>query len=553
VNKLIRGSILILPVLSLVVSGCSITKQDETVVTSTSSTASAENSSLSAKGAFPITKQKTTLNVLMKQAATVTDYEDNALTKFLEEKTNVHVKFTLVPDKDWITKLNLLLATNTDLPDVILGGVDNTLLVKYGSLGVFQPLNKLIDKNTVEFPKMLKQIDYLSKLITAPDGNIYGLPRINESYNVSMPSKMWMNQKFLDAVGMVAPTTTDELYNVLKAFKTKDPNKDGKADEIPLAGATTGWQLPVEGFLMSSFVQNDTLKRLTLVDGKIQAAYMTPEWREGLRYMKKLADEKLLDPMSFSQDQNQLKQLFENATPLLGAVTGGGFGAYSNPNGTRKNDYLPVSPMKGPNGVQQVIWDPYGAVTNGMFVLTNKCQGECADIAVKWADQFFDLDVTLRSRLGVPEVDWKKSTGKPGVNGKSALYEPILVWGSNQKSHWSFINPGFYPDAWSDGNVYNQDNPYEMQYFLRKATADKYEAYKKAVVPPLILTAKESEEITGMETEITTYVKENIARFVLGNRDLDKDWDSYLKDLNNMGLVRYLAIYQQAYDRIWKK
>ena len=30
------------------------------------------------------------------------------------------------------------------------------------------------------------------------------------------------------------PTTTDEFYQVLKAFKEQDPNGNGKADEIPM-------------------------------------------------------------------------------------------------------------------------------------------------------------------------------------------------------------------------------------------------------------------------------------------------------------------------------
>lgn len=31
------------------------------------------------------------------------------------------------------------------------------------------------------------------------------------------------------------PQTTDDLIKVLEAFKTKDPNGNGKADEIPMS------------------------------------------------------------------------------------------------------------------------------------------------------------------------------------------------------------------------------------------------------------------------------------------------------------------------------
>jgi putative aldouronate transport system substrate-binding protein len=36
-------------------------------------------------------------------------------------------------------------------------------------------------------------------------------------------------------LGLPEPTTTTEFYNTLKAFKEKDPNGNGKADEIPLS------------------------------------------------------------------------------------------------------------------------------------------------------------------------------------------------------------------------------------------------------------------------------------------------------------------------------
>lgn len=568
-GKFMKTALLSMLALSVVLTGCSSSGNNTTsspaapsstgAAAAGSSAAPESNSNLSAKGVFPITKDKTTLTVLMQQNVRVTDYEDNAFTKFLEEKTNVHLKMTLVPEKDWNTKLNLLLATNQDLPDIIIGGVGNSLLVKYGSQGVFQPLNGLIEKHSSEFVEVIKKVDGLTNLITAPDGNIYSLPKISECYNCTMPSKLWMSKTFLDNAGMSIPTTTDEFYNVLKAFKTQDPNKNGKTDEIPLAGATTGWQLPVEGYLMNPFILDDVpnpnaANRFILVDGKIQAAYTQPEWRDGLRYMKKLADEKLLDPISFTQDQSQLKQLFENETQLVGAVTGGGYGAYSNPNNTRKNDYVSVPPLKGPGGIQQTMWDPYNSVTSGMFMLTNACQGECADIAMKWVDQFYDVQVTARGRLGVPGTDWKEADGKQlGIYGQPAKFQAILVWGSNQNSHWNFTNPGYWPKEWADGAIRDESNPYEMSYYLGNATADNYEPYKKQVVPPLFLTAEESEEYVGLDTAIRGFVNENIARFALGHRDLDKEWDSYLKELNGMGLERMLTIANQAYERQWKK
>ena len=60
------------------------------------------------------------------------------------------------------------------------------------------------------------------------------------------------------------PQTTEELYQVLTAFKTQDPNGNGKADEVPFTGATTGWNTTLDGYLMNPFEFNDGRDRLYL-------------------------------------------------------------------------------------------------------------------------------------------------------------------------------------------------------------------------------------------------------------------------------------------------
>lgn len=43
-----------------------------------------------------------------------------------------------------------------------------------------------------------------------------------------------------------------------------------------------------------------------------------------------------------------------------------------------------------------------------------------------------------------------------------------------------------------------------------------------------------------------------MALFILGTRDLEKDWDSYLKEFDVMNLDRLIEIRQAAYDRQYK-
>ena len=66
-----------------------------------------------------------------------------------------------------------------------------------------------------------------------PDGNLYTLPQI-DGYRPKCVNVMMINQTWLDKLGLEKPTTLGELKDVLIAFRDKDPNGNGKQDEIAI-------------------------------------------------------------------------------------------------------------------------------------------------------------------------------------------------------------------------------------------------------------------------------------------------------------------------------
>ena len=72
------------------------------------------------------------------------------------------------------------------------------------------------------------------------------------------------------------------------------------------------------------------------------------------------------------------------------------------------------------------------------------------------------------------------------------------------------------------------------------------------IVPLLSFLGDEANEVVDIETQLVDYVNEMIARFVTGDVDIDAGWDVYLRELDNIGLERYIEIYQGAYDRVMK-
>lgn len=81
--------------------------------------------------------------------------------------------------------------------------------------------------------------------------------------------------------------------------------------------------------------------------------------------------------------------------------------------------------------------------------------------------------------------------------------------------------------------------------------AEPYVIPQDKVWPPFNFTADEQSELTGIQTDINTYVDEMRDKFIAGNESFD-NWDQYVANLQKMGSERYLAIYQSAADRYTK-
>ncbi|MCQ6558422.1 extracellular solute-binding protein [Paenibacillus mendelii] len=518
--------------LSLILGACS--QQEETPE-------AASPSIVTEAGSLPITQEKTTLTVLMYGNSLVENFATNEYTKWLEEKTNIHIVWEVAPEKSAQEKLNITLAGG-DYPDVIMGfNVSPVQMSLYGKDGVFIPLNNLIDKYGVETKKMFNEVSYAKETITAPDGNIYGLPQVNECYHCTMSQKMWINQGWLTKLGLQMPTTTDEYYEVLKAFKENDPNGNGKKDEIPLAGYVNSGP---EMFLMSAFVEKD-MNDMIVQNGKIDVAFTQPRWKEGLTYMRKLYAEGLLAPETFTQDLNGIKKLSGNPEMILGSAPSNFSGSFL-PSSDRVKDYAAVPPLTGPSGMKSVSLNPYG-LSQGVYIITNKAENP--EAAFRLADFMYSEEATMRAIFGRPDQEWVKgSAGDVSIASEPAKWKRVVTLTGLQNYGWSQTGPSLRTSAF---RLSEAAEPGTQETILYEETKQKYESSKldvDKVVPPLFFTKDQSEELAGLTKTITDYKKEFMARAVTGDIDVEKEWDGYLKKLDGMNLKRFIQIYQEAYD-----
>jgi hypothetical protein len=123
---------------------------------------------------FPITKEKVNLRVAVPAHSYVKDWEDNDLTKFMEELTNVHIIWEFLPENDYMQKINLMFNSGgDDLPDVFLScNFPSTMLISLGSAKMIMPLQDLIDRSTYNHKRLEQAKPSLRPTLVSADGNI---------------------------------------------------------------------------------------------------------------------------------------------------------------------------------------------------------------------------------------------------------------------------------------------------------------------------------------------------------------------------------------------
>ncbi|MCL2879962.1 MAG: extracellular solute-binding protein, partial [Treponema sp.] len=507
-------------------------------------------------GEFPVVKAPYTLKVFAAQPPNIEDFATNEFTLAYEKRTGVHIEWEIAPANTVAEKLNMSLVGGQYADMYLQTGMSKQTELLYGSQGVFIPLNGLIEKYAPNLSAVFKEYPDFKTMCTAPDGNIYSMPVIATWWNMMYPAKLWINSTWLKNLNLKVPTTTEEFYQVLKAFKERDPNGNGSGKQvIPFFAADNTRSNFVE-FFMNSFIPCNLGSQGFMYvtdDDKVHVAFDKPEWREGLRYIRRLVSEGLIDASSFSATQDQLKRIFENpGDMIMGATVWNAPSGFMDLNGSKHKNYDTIAPLAGPKGVRLAVYRPDAMVITGATVITKALKNP--EVAVRWLDYFYSLEGDLEMRIGREGIEWRRA--KPGelsYSGLPAEWAKLTAIGGSQNIFWSQYGLGQYvrhDRQASAPDIYSVEG---LETRLYQATQSNYMPYKpQKVLPALYFSPAIMKKINQPLNDVRDYVQEYIVRFSTGELDLDKDWDSYLSNFKRMGLDDIIAAYQDAYDAYLK-
>ena len=66
--------------------------------------------------------------------------------------------------------------------------------------------------------------------------------------------------------------------------------------------------------------------------------------------------------------------------------------------------------------------------------------------------------------------------------------------------------------------------------------------------PEPSFTEEEYEEFVHIDEALRKHKEENLAKFIIGTRDLS-EWEDYVKEAMDLGVERYLELHNIAYKR----
>lgn len=426
-----------------------------------------------------------------------------------------------------------------DYPDIIARfEFQNTDVVKYGSQGVFIPMDKYIsEENTPNIWKMFQEHPEARGAATAPDGHIYGLPAFANDPANYIETFFFINKVWLDKLNLEVPTTLDELYDVLMAFKTGDPNGNGKADEIPLCYKNDHYASYTEALLSSWGVATkhgmfDAY--LTVIDGEVKFAPTMDEYKEMIKYYAKLNDAGLLDVEGFTYETAQFNSRMVSETPVVGCLW-----ATDNPFGPNADDYIIIPWIAADENTKPLIHVHPGIVgSKNNAHVTAACEDPAA--ALRWLDSFFDEENTILNKYGydsfTKEGDmYKWKTPENGMTLNEMIFDNTVNNGGIM---------GYFPVE----NIGTLVEDCE----LFSAKRDNYEMYKDYLDtetwPRPYFTAEDAERLSVIQTDLFSHLEKKKADWMTGKADVEAEWDAYLAELKKLNVDEFIKINQKAYD-----
>ncbi|MEH0547661.1 extracellular solute-binding protein [Streptomyces sp. B21-105] len=466
--------------------------------------------------------------------------------KELTRRTGVTLKPIAVPLSDYEKKRSVLIGAG-DAP-FLIPKTYHPSEVAFVSSGAILPVSEYTHlmpnfRDKVRKWKLEPELDSIRQ----SDGKYYLLPGLHEK--VKSGYSLSFRTDVLGKLGLSLPTTWDEVYDVFKALRAEYPDRypfsDRWSTNTPFPAAALcsylGQSFGVRAGWTYDNISFDAKKDAFVFTGA------TDGYRQMVEYLRKLVAEKLMDPESFTQtDDNALQK-------LLGQKT---FAISANPQElVQSYRYNLEKQVKGATiEMIPVPLGPAGPVVlggarleNGLMISTKALKSDTFVAMMQFVDWLWYSDEGQRfAKWGVQGTTYAHTGGQyrpsPGISLMGS--DPDAP--KDLQKDYGFFNGVFtYGGSWA--LVSSSFSPDEKKF---QDTMSQRE--QLPIGPAHPLQSVEQEQASLWDTPLRDHVTQNTLKFALGKRPLS-DWENYLSELKGKNMDRLVELHNKARERFEKE
>ena len=503
---------------------------------------------------FPMDEKVTITGMISYPTGTEEEPNNRTIFKRLEDDTNVHVEWTAIPSDQWGDKISLNMANVNTLTDFVFNaGFGDSDLIRYADQGVIIPVEDYIDEYMPNLKAVFDKYPEYRTMCTDENGHIWALPWIEQlgsektAIQTVGNNMTFINQKWLDFLGLETPTTVDEFEAVLKAFQEHAPELQKEfgidGDIIPMSCIVNDQDpnLLINGF-GDGIGDVDMGQHIAVTDDKkVICTATTDGFRKGVEWLHQLYAEGLIDPECFTQDWSTY--VAKGKSHRYGVCF-----TWDVANIDNINDYVPLKALKADT---VNVTPQNGSFTSGFdrgrCVVTSVCKNPALICA--WLDQMYDPFQSPQNNWGTYGEDDEFDIFElsENANGDPMLKHAPLGDASpvEVREAECVSGPLAILDEYYDVYVTCPDDAqYRLDWIKDYYTEDMHNQY---VYPRVFMSAEDTEKLSTIQTDLVSYLNSSKAEFI---RDgiTDESWNAYLDQVNSYGIDEYLAIYQQYLD-----
>lgn len=447
-----------------------------------------------------------------------TPTQKNSVIKALEEKLDIELTVICVPENDYQSKLNTLIAART-LPDVFWMDGRKLDVAEFRDQGMLYKLDDLLKKHG---PNVLKEVgsELLKTPINQKDGTYVLIPgSLNYTSNLSIRTD-WLKN-----LGMQMPTNLDEFYNMLYAFVHNDPDKNGKNDTVGYVGTMASMRTFEHVF--GAFGICVDMPYL-MADGTVTTYMKAPLYLDAIKYFRKLYQNGLLDP--------------DFATmPLMSAfekLWTGRTGVFDFQNVGTTNNWMPgryteptpptfgFTVLAGPGGKGGAIKQYPRYTYFNAIASTSKYPEK----AMQLIDYLYSQEGDELTYLGIEGLHYQ---WVDKANGKYKLLDKFTDL-ATYRSDGAFVYNDMWPFLNTEVRTLNKQTQ-EGQAFARENSLE---------YPNIIASLKTTGEYGSVLNDIT---KEAFAQLIVTKGNVDAEYKTFVQRWEREGGLAYEKEATQAY------